>query len=1259
MSEATMKNQLLLIKKATNLETFLSAILECYQTNGIGQGLPIAELEAFLLGKAPLTEAWLQAIADNLCLDMTIERLDHAEQYQLIDICHALFASQPLESWADLTTRWLVLLAPLLDFKRILLWSAMPNQVVRHYDFEYEDNDARKVATGFSSVAQALATEEAGFGRVCQWLKNADITPNLWLDGIEQASLAAEAQRYHSYDANFHPVLSAFFCSLELLLRRGEPTESDWFALWSGFAAAFASLRELAYINSQALPQLLDALSITLLNQLIRWPLFIPHLAKQASVLPMNTLLDRLHLGVLLAQKPEDFKALIDGLADADLNNLRVTSALADASAALALYVMQQRFERRDPNASFFLRGVELSTPEALAYYQQVWPYLKSQDEVLQCVAWIAKSQTAQQNRQLLNELIARNPSLVPDALFGYVDEQAVLDVVAMSCYPNLQGKAIQNLFERALDSQPSGVGDFSYKYPNPERWPWLMALQQQYADLFIEHTVDGSPCRSEPLELQRLEVLWSLASSDAVRQVIACHLLDEMCFNCDIYDDMDSDDEAWVKSKRGRLIELMQHLFLDNSIPFFACAEERGASYLQGIVDLVSDGGRALLPLVPSIAVAHLTQSTWFSDGIEALSEKAILYINQALQNDVACYTGLTEKGKVKLLPFMDEAAVLACAADVAELLGHKTKNVYEPVIQRLAQCSRHTLEQSGWLNDTAKVLRKRLLLSIGLNTRAELLPLWHDLIDDKAHDDFSYGLMLDRLEASGEALAAKDPYVSMDLAAWQAYAKKQKIPATIQKLWQPALADCLKEWAEPLGPYLLSQLCSGNDQVMPRKARQLLALLPAGYCADLTEQLVNRWISENGPEKLNAFLLPLPVYGDERVANALVKACKAWKKTRKPKSSLAIRLLCQLPGSYGVSQAHLLWESRQFSDSIMRNAKQALTEVAQREGLSLSEFLEQLVPDLGLTAAGLVLDVGPYSYAVKIKPDLSFIVVDAKGKATKTLPKMKADEDVNKRSVADNQFKSLKKNLKPILKQQSQRLYRLMCVGKRWPVALWQRLFVQHPLMAIIAQGVVWSVYDPQGAPLLRFRPSDSGELLDLDDETVTLQAGQLIGVMHPIELDETERQAWQSHLDDYEITSPFGQLEMPVYQASDEELSTKRVTRSNKAMLNRGKFSSLMEKWGYLKGAAEDAAMVHEHSWIAVPDAWKVMCYHSPISVFFEADEEANVEALVPLRYVTEGGRNSWEEVSLQQLPKALLATLLSQAEALNAAKMHDLS
>jgi len=253
-----------------------------------------------------------------------------------------------------------------------------------------------------------------------------------------------------------------------------------------------------------------------------------------------------------------------------------------------------------------------------------------------------------------------------------------------------------------------------------------------------------------------------------------------------------------------------------------------------------------------------------------------------------------------------------------------------------------------------------------------------------------------------------------------------------------------------------LLTIMQTAVSGQLPRQARQLLELLPAAVRADLAEQACAMWVAENGSDKLAWLMALLPHYADERAVNALVKAVKAWKSNRKQKANAAIHWMSKVPGIYGLAQVKVLWENRQFSDSIIRNAGLALRQAAVARNLSLEDLLDEMVPDLGLSREGLALDIGPYAYRVRVQPDLSLRVLNPAGKATKSLPKARVGEDPDKRSLAERRFKALRKNLKPLLKQQAGQLKRAMQCGKSWSAARWHKLYMEHPLLSILAQGM-----------------------------------------------------------------------------------------------------------------------------------------------------------------------------------------------------------
>ena len=72
--------------------------------------------------------------------------------------------------------------------------------------------------------------------------------------------------------------------------------------------------------------------------------------------------------------------------------------------------------------------------------------------------------------------------------------------------------------------------------------------------------------------------------------------------------------------------------------------------------------------------------------------------------------------------------------------------------------------------------------------------------------------------------------------------------------------------------------------------------------------------------------------------------------------------------------------------------------------------------------------------------------------------------------------------------------------------------------------------------------FRALDDGSLTDIDDNAVPYPAALAIGIVHPLELAPETRDAWHTHLADYEISAPFPQFDRPIVQVKPEQRALK---------------------------------------------------------------------------------------------------------------------
>ncbi|MCB1805860.1 MAG: DUF4132 domain-containing protein, partial [Candidatus Competibacteraceae bacterium] len=83
--------------------------------------------------------------------------------------------------------------------------------------------------------------------------------------------------------------------------------------------------------------------------------------------------------------------------------------------------------------------------------------------------------------------------------------------------------------------------------------------------------------------------------------------------------------------------------------------------------------------------------------------------------------------------------------------------------------------------------------------------------------------------------------------------------------------------------------------------------------------------------------------------------------------------------------------------------------------------------------------------------------------------------------RAVAESRFKFLRSSLKKVAKQQANRLREALICGRSWPYARWRVLFLEHPLLSILGQGLIWQRYDADGKAQASFRISEDRSLID----------------------------------------------------------------------------------------------------------------------------------------------------------------------------------
>ncbi|MBZ0120349.1 MAG: DUF4132 domain-containing protein, partial [Sandaracinaceae bacterium] len=258
-----------------------------------------------------------------------------------------------------------------------------------------------------------------------------------------------------------------------------------------------------------------------------------------------------------------------------------------------------------------------------------------------------------------------------------------------------------------------------------------------------------------------------------------------------------------------------------------------------------------------------------------------------------------------------------------------------------------------------------------------------------------------------------------------------------------------------------------------------------------------------------------------------------------------------------------------------LQTKAQEKIAQIAEARELTTEELADRLVPDLDLDENGtMVLDFGPRQFTVGFDEHLTPFVLED-GARKKDLPKPAKADDAEKAKAAVEAYKALKKDVRAIASHQLTRLEQLMCSERRVTKDVFQKFFVEHPLVVHLVRRLVWGAY-VDGKLSCAFRIDDERRATSADDEPIELTDAMEIGLLHPLAMTDAIKARFGELLADYEILQPFEQLGRATYAASPEELKSKKLSRFEGKSAPLGAVRGL-EGQGWLRGAPQDAGIV----------------------------------------------------------------------------------
>jgi hypothetical protein len=508
--------------------------------------------------------------------------------------------------------------------------------------------------------------------------------------------------------------------------------------------------------------------------------------------------------------------------------------------------------------------------------------------------------------------------------------------------------------------------------------------------------------------------------------------------------------------------------------------------------------------------------------------------------------------------------------------------------------------------------------------------------------------GLLLDRLEALGKDVSLLDPERTLPLEAWAELARAEGANAVPKDLRGLPLVTALAPLGELPVRWLLTQARQLGEERLPRPFRHLLEQhLPPQALPALGRHALESWLSVKGKTGAAWMLSLIAEYGGDEAVTTICRRIDEWRRHQKPKANTAIRALGRMGTVFALSQLERIASAGgRYTESLVQNAREGLAEAAAARGLTPEQLREELVPDLGLTLEGLVVDMGPRRLRVKVRADLSLEVHHEGGRVTQSFPALRKDEDPVKHAEGKQRFDVLRKNLQPVLKAQLARLEEVLFVQDDYPQERWQRLFPRHPVLRLGIQPVLWSRLTPTGEVVGSFRVAEDGTLVDAQNTEVRPHPSERVGLWHPVLEDVRTHALWGEHLADYRLVQPFHQLQREALRPTGAERGAPARTRCQGVSLWASRLRNTLERLGCRAPVGENG-MLHEHARALTNHGVAFRMLHSPIQRRFELEERVE---LGPLEYTLEPqyrqrhGLAREGQPTLGELPPVLCACLL---------------
>lgn len=408
--------------------------------------------------------------------------------------------------------------------------------------------------------------------------------------------------------------------------------------------------------------------------------------------------------------------------------------------------------------------------------------------------------------------------------------------------------------------------------------------------------------------------------------------------------------------------------------------------------------------------------------------------------------------------------------------------------------------------------------------------------------------------------------------------------VPADRERLGQFVLEAWIAEDTRPIDH--ADALARAQQEA--QWTRQLMATYPQRYqnsplLGASEEELIAAYLPKHLREPVGSavgskgVLAVVAACAGESAAAPVERYLKDWYGSRASQGRALITMLGWIEHP-SATQLMLSVGSRFRTKSFQEEATRQAHALAERKGWTLEELADRTVPTAGLDSSGrLELSYGDRTFSAVLRPDLTLELRSPEDTKIAALPAARRTDDPDAVAASKKALTAARKELKAVVKLQTERLYESLCTGRTWAVEDWQRYLAGHPVLRLLVGRLVWTASTADGASIV-FRRLDDGTLTDADDAEVTLAPDARVGLAHDTSLDAATVRRWEEHLDDYEVVALFQQFGRGGYVPP--AASALEITDFRGHLLEAFALRGRATKLGYTRGVPEDGGWFYTY-------------------------------------------------------------------------------